>query len=171
MIFLHMNIMAKVSLKSVTIGEEWIGFATYNLEVKYHCASERLLVIDSRSKNSSPIYLKDSIDAVSFINDIKALKYDSCLIEDSQGKDEVQIALDTISKKKRITTGGYYLEFSNGEYIYLGRKSCNSVWFMYWNGKLFSVDEDRVDSFRQKYTAINWNKVAEDIRSRYNEDQ
>lgn len=42
---------------------------------------------------------------------------------------------------------------------------------MYWNGKLFSIDEDRVDSFRQKYTAINWNKVAEDIRSRYNEDQ
>ena len=171
MLFLHMDLIAQVHLKSVTIGEEWSEYATYHLEVEYYCKSELLLLKDNSLKERYPCPLKDSIDAVSFFKDLKALRHDSCMIDDSQVKDEVQIVLDTINGKKRITKGCFYVEFSNGEYACLWQKPEESVWFMYWNGKIFSVDQDSADDFRWKYGAINWKAVADIIRSWNNEDQ
>lgn len=162
-IFLHLDSGAKPSIKSLRIGETWTEYATAHLEVEYYCESDLLLLKDSVMKSNYP--LKDSIDAVSFITDLKSLIHKNCLIKNSEAKDENQQALDVISKKEHLPSGCFYIECTNGVCVYLGRMSALSDWFIYWDGVIYSVEQECADSFRDKYAAISLRKIREDIQN------
>ncbi len=167
-IFLHVELEAKTSVKYMRVGETWIGYATAHLEIEYFNVSNLLLIKDSVSKLDYP--LKDSIDSVSLTADIEKLRHKSNLIENSQAKDIKQFVLNVISKKEPLPCGCFYIKLDNGARVYLGKKSTQSNWFMYWDGKLYSVEQKCADLFREKYSAISVKKIQENIQSFYKEE-